>query len=292
MFRKSNLAITYAAGETFFDNPDFWIYLESLCKIPDTTKIVITHEMSDEVCQRIRDMHVNVHRVDPKKMKYIARDRHLATWDFLLDHGHKYKYVMITDSRDVYFQSSPFKWIEDWKSRFGGVHGDLGFLKHFIILTSEGFNISASGWNCIEQFEFQRDVPEDFRQEDRKREVVNGGVILGTPRAVQHHLYLMWAVTLKTAGTITDQATLNWMYHHLQEDDTYCLSNPHRDWLCITGEGIKEGHVDMPLVKDGMWCNPHLDGNPPYCIIHQWDRVEEMKKTLYETSVGAIEIKE
>jgi hypothetical protein len=281
MFRKPNLAITYAAGETFFDKPDFWLYLESLCQIPDTTKVVITHDMSEEVFQRIRDMHVNVHKVSSEKMKFISRDRHLATWDFLLDHGHKYKYVMITDSRDVYFQSSPFEWIEQWKSRFGNVHGDRGFLEHFIILTSEGFNISASGFNCIEQFEFQRDVPDSFKQEDRKRDVVNGGVLLGTPRAIQHHLYLMWVTTLKSIGTITDQAALNWMYHHLQEDDTYNLSDPKRDWLCVTGEGIKEGHVEMPLLKDGKWCNPYLDDSSPYCIIHQWDRVECIKEWLY-----------
>ena len=292
--RKPHLAITYAAGETFFDKPDFWIYLESLCQFDDLTKVVITHDMSDEVCQRIRDMHVNVHRVTPKLMKFISRDRHLATWDFLLEHGHKYKYVMITDSRDVYFQSDPFQWIDQWKSRFGDICGNQEFLDHFIVLTSEGFNISASGFNCIEQFEFQRDIPETFHQENRKREVVNGGVILGIPRAVQHHLYLMWISTLKSSGTITDQAALNWMYHHLQEDESYSLSSPQRDWLCVTGEGVKEGHVQMPIFKDGKWCNSYLKEQPPYCIVHQWDRVEEIKNWLYaeKTSVGAIETKE
>lgn len=274
MFRKPHLAITYAAGDTFFEKPDFWIYLESLCKIPDTTKVVITHQMSDEVKQRIRDMHVNVHHVPAEKMHNICRDRHLAYWDFLLEHGHKYKYIMITDSRDVFVQEDPFKWIDNWKTRFGGVHGDLAFLSHFVILTSEGMHISDSGFNCIEQFEFQKDVPEPFKQEDRKRDVVNGGVLLGTDLALKQHLYLMWVATMKSSGRITDQAALNYMFYHLEQDETYSLSCPQRDWLCLTGEGVKEGFVNKPLLKDGKWCNPYLPDNPPYCLIHQWDRVD------------------
>ena len=280
MFRKPHLAITYAAGDTFFEKPDFWVYLNSLCKLKNTAKVVLTHQMPDDVLQRIEAMHVNVRKVSPSKIQNICRDRHLAYWDFLLDEGHKYKYIMITDSRDVFVQEDPFEWIEHWKTRFQGVHGDLTFLSHFVILTSEGMRISDSGFNCIEQYEFQTDVPEMFHVEDRSREVVNGGVILGTHLAVQSHLYLMWLATLKSKGRITDQATLNYIFSHLEEDQTYSLSSPQRDWLCLTGEGVKEGFVQKPLLKDGKWCNPYLPDNPPYCLIHQWDRVDYLAENI------------
>ena len=108
---------------------------------------------------------------------------------------------------------------------------------------------------------------------------------MGSPLAVQNHHFLLWTATMKSVGQITDQASLNYLYYWLEEDETYCVSSPHRDNLCITGEGIKEGHVPMPEFTDGKWRGP----NGPYHIVHQWDRVPEIKERLLanQNDVGA-----
>lgn len=290
MFRKSYLAISYAAGQEFCRRKDFWVYIDSIAKLEDTTKVVLTHDMPDDIRQQIRDKHINVIDIPTGSVELVARDRYLAYWNFLVDHGHKYKYVLVTDSRDVYIQSDPFAWIDQWKNRFSSVKGDLGFLDHFVILTSEGFSASKSPFACIEQYNFQQDVPEPFKKEDRaNRQIVNSGVTMGTPRAMQDYVFLNWIVTMKTSGQVTDQATLNYLYYYLEDDESYCLSSPHNDWFCVTGEGVKEGFVNKPILKDGMWCNPNVEGNPPYCILHQWDRLDYLTDFLTD-GLGAKDI--
>jgi hypothetical protein len=183
--------------------------------------------------------------------------------------------VLITDCKDVIFQKNPFEWIPLWKSRFDNISGNKDFLNRFVILVSEGFNMSRSGFACIEHFEFEKDVPPKFVQPNRNRWVINGGIMLGTPRALQDFVFLIWSVTLKSIGRITDQATVNWLLRFLEKDDTYSVSHPQRDSLCVVCEGFKEG-LAMNL-KNGLVCNPQDD---PYFIVHQWDRIDELKKIV------------
>jgi len=271
MLREENLVLTYAGGNEFLQQESFWVYVNTLSVIPDSDKVIITHEMPDLVRDRLLEKGFIIEDVPLIKYPYLLRDRHLAFWEYLNEHGHKYKYVAICDSKDVLFQRSPFHWIEEWKHRFDEVQGNKAFLSNFVILTSEGFRQSQSGFARIEDFEFQRDVPPQFFKEDSDRWVVNGGVTLGTPQALQNHEFLIWSVAMKTIGRCTDQATLNYLMNFLEEDATYSISQPTNDTLCLHGEGVKEGFVKEPTINNGVFESSYL--GVPYCIVHQWDRL-------------------
>ena len=86
----------------------------------------------------------------------------------------------------------------------------------------------------------------------------------------------MWSVTMKTIGRCTDQATLNYLMVHLEEDATYSISKPINDTLCLHGEGVKEGFVKEPIIRHKEFFNSYLD--EPYCVIHQWDRLDDRLK--------------
>ena len=271
MLREPNLVLTYAAGEQFLELDSFWVFAQTLSKLENTDKVILTHEMSHLVRDRLSDLGFCVENVTLKSAN-ILRDRHLHFWEYLNDHGHKYKYVSICDSKDVLFQRNPFDWLdEEWKPRFDSIKGNKSFLNNFVVLTSEGFRQSQSGFARIENFEFQRDVPPQFITDDSDRWVINGGFSIGTPQALQCHEFLIWSVAMKTLGRCTDQATLNYLMNYLDEDATYSISQPFQDTLCLHGEGVKEGFVKEPIVQDGEFRSSYL--NEPYCVIHQWDRL-------------------
>lgn len=284
MLRQENLILSYAAGAEFCRSPGFFCFLKSLKNVPNADCTLCTNDMPEDIRSiLIEDFNIEVIDVPKERIHNLLRDRHLAFWDYLNNHGHKYQHVLLADCKDVIFQKNPFDWVNDWKSRYIRIAGCKDFLSHFVILVSEGFRMGRSGFACIEQFEFERDIPLPFLQKDRTRWVVNGGVILGKPRAVQDLAFLLWSVTLKSIGKITDQATLNWLLRFLDDDDCYIVSHPQHDDLCLTGEGVKEEGV-KPIVQEGLICNPH---EKPYYIVHQWDRIDEFKQmvlALYDES--------
>lgn len=279
MVRKNNLALTFASGHEFFKDECFWVYIRSFFKnVFDSDLVIITHEMSEDVESTLLETGVfEVVRVPAAEASFLYRDRHLAYWKYLNSHGHKYKHVISTDSRDVVFQTNPFNWISEWKSRYDNIQGRHDFLEHFVILAAEGFKMSQSGFACIEHFEFERDVPRPYLKEDRNRSVLNGGTFLGSSRAMQDWHFLVWITSIKTIGRCTDQATVNWLMYYLDEDDTYQISHPQRDHLCLTGEGVKEGAVEPILKTDGKLYSPQ---GKLYCMIHQWDRLQYLREDV------------
>jgi hypothetical protein len=279
MIRQENLILTFAGGDqNFFKNPTFWVWVNSVKMIPNTDVVILTHQMTEDVRDRLSDSKIEVVDVTPGELHSLYRDRHLCFWEYLNDHGHKYKYVVVCDCRDVVFQASPFEWAEKWKSRHADIGGRKNFLEDFVILVAEGHKMSQSGFACIEHFEFERDVPRPFMKEDKNKYVVNGGTFLGTPRAMQDWHFLVWMTQMKTMGRCTDQATVNWLMYYLENDDKYSVSFPQHDNLCLTGEGVKEGAVE-PLLKDGVLFSPQGE---VYCFIHQWDRLDYLRECIFE----------
>lgn len=268
MFRRSRLVLTFGTGPVF-DDVCFWSYVRSLDRVPDADHVVLTDNISEAARE---DMELyDVHLVEIPKVQNLFRDRHLAYWNYLNDHGHKYEHVIITDCRDVLFQFSPFEWVADWKSRFDSIHGNKDFLNNFVVLTSEGFRVSRSGFACIDNFQFQSDMPKEHLKEMKDKWVVNGGVSLGTPQALMNYHFLVWATMLKSRGQCTDQSAINYLMAVLEEDATYSVSFPQHDWLCLTGEGVKE-NVVVPKFEDGFLKNPN---GRSYALIHQWDRLDD-----------------
>ena len=268
--------MTYASGQNFFTET-FWVYVKSALKnIPNGDLVIITHDMPDKVEEALESLEVEVAHFPQEQMQYIYRDRHLAFWHYLNDHGYKYENVFVSDCKDVVFQLNPFDWVGDWRSRFDNMKGNLDFLKSFVVLVSEGFKMPSSGFACIEHFEFERDVQLPFLKKEKDRWIVNGGTMMGTPDELQNLHFLIWMTTMKSIGRITDQATLNWLLRYLEKDSTYSVSHPQTDNLCLTGEGVKEGCVE-PVLKEGKLYSPN---GKPYHLIHQWDRLDYLREEI------------
>jgi hypothetical protein len=253
-----NLVMTYGAGASLFASDTFRVYVESLKHIKDAQFILLTHDIPDESRKYLKSKNVLVLDQDPAIMQNLFRDRHLAFWSFL-NHHSVYDKVLVTDCRDVVFQGNPFDFVRPAE----------------VILVSEGFKRGTSGFACIEHFEFQRDVPMHHLQDNKDRWVCNGGTMMGTSKAMQHFHFLMWMASTKTIGRCTDQATLNWMMHFLEQDSDFYVSQPDIDNFCLTGEGVKEGVC--PVLDNGKLLNPKGE---MYLMVHQWDRLDILKQEI------------
>jgi hypothetical protein len=100
MLRRDFLLLTLGKGPIFKD-PYFWAYIKSTKQVPADC-VVLSDDITENDELRLEDEEVYVSRCEP--IKHLFRDRHLAYWKYLNEHGHKYRYILISDCRDVIFQ--------------------------------------------------------------------------------------------------------------------------------------------------------------------------------------------
>lgn len=260
----SNLVATWASGDTFCRSNGFFNYLQSLSNV-EAEKVVFTHDMPDDTRVLLGKMNISIVEVNPTKIHFLIRDRYLAYWNFLVESGHKYKYCAFTDSKDVIFQRNLFEYV-----LFGPT----------VALMSEGMTHSQSGWNSIDQFECQRNVRE-FSVDLGSRPILNGGVIIGSSNELRDLFLLLWSNTVRCVGNCTDQAVLNYLYSFLEREGKlkYVVCDPQRDWMCITGEAVKQGHF-KPIIEEGVFLHPET--KQQYYVVHQYERIEGIAEIVYK----------
>lgn len=280
MQQPKDLILTWMSGDKFCQSPYVKVFIKSLKRVENADVVCFTHQMPSDIRTLLKEESIIVRDVPPETVPFILRDRYMIFWDYLLDHGDRYRYVLSTDSKDVLVQRNPFDWVAEWKKRFDKISGRKNFLDRFVIFVSEGFQMKDSPWNKSEQFEFQRDILSPFMISREESWVLNSGVCLGTPDAIKNYFFLLWAVAIKNIGQCTDQACLNYLYNYLKEDETYSVTQPAHDTFCLTGEAIKEGFLTKTEFRDGMFGLVRNGQFESYFLVHQWDRLENADKVL------------
>lgn len=265
-----NLVISYASGP-ILTNEAFDVFVNSFRNVTNADLVFVTHDMNEQTRTRLQDRGAIIYDVSAGENYYIFRDRHKHFYDYLCKHHDDYKYVLVTDSRDVVFQANPFDWMEAFSAN-ALKENDV------VVVTAEGFKRQESGFACIEHFEFQRDVPLPYLQNDNKQFVCNAGVTLGTMNGVKSFELLMFMVAMKTIGRCTDQAALNYMLEIFKIDPMYKISYPHSDNLCLTGEGVRMGSIE-PILSNKKLYNPK---NELYYMVHQWDRLDGLREDILD----------
>jgi|LakMenE01Jun11ns_1017448.scaffolds.fasta_scaffold9935948_2 hypothetical protein len=276
--QRKNLVLSYASGPMVL-NPAFDVFVNSFRNVVNADLVFITHEMDQSARTKLIDKGAIIVDVVAGENYYIFRDRHKHFYDYLCTNGYKYQNVLISDSRDVVFQADPFKWLENYVNNHCydlSVDCVKESVSHKVVVTAEGFKRKESGFACIEHFEFQRDVPIPYLQDDNTNWVCNAGVTLGTANAIKEFELLMFMVSMKSIGRCTDQASLNFIMGLIKNDKSYLISHPQDDNLCLTGEGVRLGSVE-PILANGKLYNPL---NQLYFMIHQWDRLDGLREEI------------
>jgi len=218
-------------------------------------------------------------------------ERFIFIWDYLRRNSEDYRYVVVTDTRDVIFQKDPTVFLEK------------KLLTKSIVCSSEGLAYKDEPWGSKNLLDtFGPLVYDEFKD----RLIYNVGTIAGFADEVKDLLLQIFFQSVNRPIPIVDQAVFNFLINLLPLESEVLKTTNESEWaiqLGTTKAAIEAGAGDIgmivkqnphmmdkylevyqdiqPLIKDNMMTN----GTVAYTIVHQWDRVPAAKQ-MVETQYG------
>jgi hypothetical protein len=258
-----NAIITLATGREFSQTRGLQVFLKSIHEnVPSDIEIILfTNDMDENVQQIVQAYEYKTHEVSVDNLRFLLIDRFLMFHKYLCTRD--YDQVLLADCRDIYFQDDPFQYLTP---------------NDTLILCAEGGKIYQNEWNVQDQLKCQDELDPLYRQDLNDLPIINAGFILGRAETIRNLCLMIWLNTLRTQHKFTDQAALNYIYHHLLTHDPTCkLLTPQDVPYCATGQGILQGWYPHEW-RDGLLCHPPT--GKPYTAYHQWNRVPEHKRAV------------
>jgi hypothetical protein len=215
-------------------------------------------------------------------------ERFFYIWDYLEKSETSYNHVIVTDTRDVIFQTNPSEWLEQ------------NLTMHELVASSEGMRYKNEPWGNSNLFQ---SFGGYFHNKLKDNYIYNVGVIAGTMMHVKSMMLTIFQMSLGRPIQIVDQAVYNFILNIPTIRKDVYFSECSNDWAVNLGtalDAVKAGSGDLgkyacedqvamkeyvmnfedvqPKVQDdGFVVNP--DGKK-YSVVHQWDRVPSLKSKV------------
>lgn len=191
--------------------------------------------------------HVNKHRMLAEVLEVINYDR-----------------AVLTDLRDLVFQTNPVQWLDR-------------YLKREIVVSSENIRYKDEPWNYQNIGLTFGDV---VRQRMAEEEVFNSGILAGEAKPLAEFCRAIFQRCRTSAHGVPDQATLNVL---LREDlwKGRVQRASMRSGFCLNaGPGTLKywSGVERPIIRDGL---VQMLGDEPFCMVHQYDTLFPMLRGIY-----------
>lgn len=239
-------------------------------KMPDAHKVMCVGQASDETKAWLVEQGFELTPI-PKSPMPIHVLRFFAIYEYLRKNHDKFKYVVTTDVKDVYFQADPFEMIDD-------ICSNSGFK---LILASEGLKYKDEPWgndNLMQSYGPY--IHELFKN----NEIYNVGTFGGLAEYVKDMVFHIFTNAINRPIQICDQAVFNVLVNTLPFAD---VCYPTDDWACEAGTVADPTKIesfrpnltcDEPTLQEGLvYYRDYL-----FPIVHQYDRVPEWKKIVQE----------
>ena len=201
----------------------------------------------------------------------VHTERFLHIYNFLKDRD--YRFVITTDVKDVVFQKNPIQYLEK------------NCMDKNLVFASESILYKDEPWGDQNLKEtFGQYIYEQFRNE----EIYNVGVLAGHGYAIRDLALNIFVSCLNRPIPICDQSTFNFMISRNPYNAISHYAKSEMGWaaqLGTTGDPTKAEQFYSLLLEP----KPRLiDGlvttsvGEEFHIVHQYDRVPEMKKVIEE----------
>jgi hypothetical protein len=217
-------------------------------------------------------------------------ERFFYMWNALNQTKTQYRYIITTDTRDVIFQRNPSHWLESYLTM------------HSMVCSSEGIRYKNEPWG--NQNLYQAFGPY-FHNMLKDEKIYNVGTIAGEARLMKSLFLLLFQLSINRPIPIVDQAVFNFLTTiHPFNTETYFAGNsdPWAIQLGTTIEAVKAGAgdlgkdvvnnpsklIDYQMKYEDIQPNIKVDGTVQtkngdlYTIVHQWDRVPDLKQKIEE----------
>lgn len=214
-------------------------------------------------------------------------ERFFHIWNYLSQNTEDYRFVVVTDVRDVIFQTNPVPFLEK------------NLVTKSIVCSSEGLAYKNEPWgsnNFLEAFgPFFYDVYKETT-------IYNVGTIAGYNDEVRDLLLILFQLSINRPIPVVDQAVFNFMINQVQYESETLKTTNKDNWaiqLGTTKVAIESGSGDIgieyknnpskideynkiyndvqPTVNGHEVLNP---SGEKYCIVHQWDRVDGLREAI------------
>ena len=215
-------------------------------------------------------------------------ERFIFIWDFLRKNKDTYRFVTVTDTRDVIFQKDPTDYLER----------NIMFGSASMVCASEGLAYKDEPWGSKNLLDTFGPLVYD---ELKDSEIYNVGTIAGFCDSVSDLLIQIFFQSVNRPIPIVDQAVFNFIINMGVYDLEIIRTSNGSGWavqLGTTLEAIKAGAGDIgqivrqdpskldeyikvykdeqPIIDNDLVVN----GHEAFTIVHQWDRVPAIKEIV------------
>lgn len=209
-------------------------------------------------------------------------ERFIFIWDYLRRNPDTYRYVVVTDARDVIFQKDPIEFLEK------------KLLTKSYVASSEGLAYRDEPWgnkNLIDTF-------GPFVYDEMKDKLIyNVGTIAGFYEEVKDLILQLFFQSVNRPIPVVDQAVYNFMINQLPFRDEVLFTNNDAGWavqLGTTKYAVEAGAGDLgasgnmdKYLQAYQDTQPVIEGsrvlgksNVEYYIVHQWDRIPSLREAV------------
>lgn len=202
--------------------------------------------------------------------RHIVIDRFMAMWQFLNSIESPYRYVISTDVKDVVFQYNPSDWLEK----------NLNNKK--ILVSSECLKYKDEDWG---NSNLHIAYPHLY-ENNCNNTIYNAGTMAGEFDYIKDLFFHIFNLSLIGGDPQPDQAAMNILVHTQPFKDCTYKANQEDGWCCQLGTTLDPKIKDKyaPFLLEPV---PNFVGDTfisstdePYCLVHQYDRVPEIKEII------------
>lgn len=200
--------------------------------------------------------------------------RFISIYSYLKDNWKKYDYVVTTDVKDVYFQYSPFVVFNSPQYKENN---------YKLIIASEGLKYKDEPWGNENLMQtYGPYIYEQFKE----NEIFNVGTFGGDSEYVKDMVFHIFTNAINRPIPICDQAVFNILINTQPFKDVVYRSN---DWAAELGTVMDPSKIEQfkpnLLFAQPIWMGADVLIPPAgltFPIVHQYDRVPELKKYIQE----------
>jgi len=242
--------------------------------MPDADKVMCVGNASPETRNWLSEQGFDIVNM-PNMNVPIHVLRFLSIYDYLRKNWEKYRYVVTTDVKDVFFQSSPFKWMED-----NFINGT-----DELVAGSEGMRYCDEPWgndNLMQAY------GPYVHQQFKDNTIYNVGVLGGTSEYMKDLVFNIFTNAINRPIPIVDQAVFNVLINTQPYKSKIFLAQNKHAWACQAGTMVDPSKIEAfrpfllegePVFEEGV---VKTFEHKEYCIVHQYDRVPEWKKFVQQ----------
>ena len=275
---QKNLII---GGFTNYNYNQLKPWVESINEVcgENTDKVLIVGKTTKETVDTLKEKGFILHFMGETNLP-IHVARFVFIYDYLLKNSHKYKYVVTTDVKDVYFQLDPFKWLkENLKGRK-------------LVAGSEGMLYKDEPWGNQNLLQTYGDYIHNLFKDN---EIYNVGTLGGEAEYIKDLVFNIFSNAVGRPIPIVDQAVYNVLINTKPYYDVTLFAQQKDGWACQAGTTVDPSKIkefrpllteEEPIFEDGLvktGGDSHTTKKgTPFVIVHQYDRVPEWKEFVRE----------